>query len=556
VAKRRIYQLFPVAVALLTLGAFLPALENGWVDWDDRENFLDNPDWLGLGPSQLKWMWTTHLMGHYIPVTWMTLGFDYKLWGMDAAGYHLSNILWHAANAVLFYFIAVSLLTFAIPAGSVEMRARIPFGALFAALLFGLHPLRAESVAWITERRDVVSGMFYLLAILIYLRAFQDTSRHPILPWRNYWSCIACFILAILSKEIAVTLPLILLLLDIWPLRRFSGPLQRWFSGQNRRVLLEKIPFLAISVAAGALSLYSASRENLNLPLSLISWPQRLAITVYGLAFYIRKTCAPFHLAPFYPLTRQRVDLAGLPFLASAALIISIAAIAFLTRRRWAALTIALLSYGITLVPVSGIFQNGRQIAADRYSYLACLGWALVAGGALLWAFNVLPRLGRQVLTILAATALGALAWLTWRQVQIWSDPETLWREAMAVEPSFMAANHLGVIFEQRRDYLHAAEEYRLALQMNPNDWDAHFNLAWVQMDLRDWEAAAEEFGFVLRLRPTFADAHRGLGYAEMKQGRLDEAIAQFRIALSLDPRSTDARNNLNEALAQKAAGR
>jgi protein O-mannosyl-transferase len=553
-AKQRIYQLFPLLVALLTLGAFLPALANGWVDWDDKENFLDNPDWRGLGLSQLKWMWTTHLMGHYIPVTWMTLGFDYTLWQMDATGYHLTSILWHAANAVLFYFIAVSLLTFAVPAGSVEMRARIPFAALFAALLFGLHPLRAESVAWITERRDVVSGMFYLLAILIYLRAFQGTSRHPIQARRNYWGSLIFFILAILSKEIALTLPLVLLLLDIWPLGRLSGPFDRWFSGQNRRIWLEKVPFLAVSVVAGAMSLYSASRENIKLPLSLISWGQRLAITVYGLAFYIRKTAAPFRLAPFYPLTLQRVNLAGVPFLAGAALITGVATIAFLTRRRWPALTIAGLAYVITLVPVSGIFQNGRQIAADRYSYLACLGWALLAGGAFLSVSNVLPQIGRRLLAIVAAAALCALAFLTWQQVQIWSDSETLWTEAMAVEPSFMAANHLGVILEHRQDYPHAAEQYRLALQMNPNDWDAHFNLGWVQMDLRNWEAAADEFGFVLRLRPTFANAHRGLGYAWMKQGRLDEAIAQFRIALSLDPRSTDARNNLNEALAAKAA--
>src|SRR5713101_4243176 len=163
--------LVPVLIALVTFAAFLPTLQNQFVKWDDDKNFLDNPHYRGLGWTHLRWMWTTHL-GHYIPLTWMTLGLDYLLWGINPFGYHLTSLLLHAANAVVFFFVVRRILTLALPNPSARGPA-LAVSAGFAALVFAIHPLRVESVAWVTERRDVLSGLFYLLAILVYLRACE-----------------------------------------------------------------------------------------------------------------------------------------------------------------------------------------------------------------------------------------------------------------------------------------------------------------------------------------------------------------------------------------------
>ncbi|HYL76241.1 MAG TPA: tetratricopeptide repeat protein [Bryobacteraceae bacterium] len=534
--ERRVYRILPFTVALLTLLAFLPALQNGFVDWDDPKNIVNNESFRGLGWDQIHWMWTSHLNGHYIPITWMTLGLDYTIWGMDPLGYHLTNILLHAANAVLFYFLAIALFRKAVPQSSPQMRARIPLGALFAALIFAVHPLRAESVAWVTERRDVVSGLFYLAAILVYVRGVQDTPGKPI-QRKYYWACLAIFALGILAKEMLVTLPAVLLILDFYPLGR--PPSKIW---------LGKIPFFLISIADGILSLYIVHGEKMTVSLSVVDWFARLAISTYGLAFYLWKTLLPFHLSPFYAITQHRVDPRGLPFLISLLVVILLAALSFLFRRRIPALPAVTLAYGITLIPVLGIFQNGSQIAADRYSYLACLGWALLAGALLIrWRAIAIP--------LLAAVAVCALVFMTWRQVQVWRDPEALWTQAAAADPSYMAYDNLGLVLSSRGDTAGAIEQYRASIRMFPNYADAHNNLAGSLMSLSQWDDAAREFQIALNLDPNLARAHAGLGYVLMKQSKFGDAIAHFQKALEIDPSLGPVRNYLQQALTQQKSG-
>src|SRR5215510_1121491 len=202
--------LIPLIVAIATVAAFLPAIGNQFVSWDDAKNFVDNPHFRGLGWSQLKWMWTTFHMGHYVPLTWMTLGLDYSLWGMNPAGYHATNLLLHAANAVVLYFVARRL--FALAARNVTGESSSPdrfvLPAAIAALVFAIHPLRVESVAWITERRDMLSLLFFQSSISAYLRyASSDSGRR-----RLYWLSVAAFFCALLSKATVITLPAVLLL--------------------------------------------------------------------------------------------------------------------------------------------------------------------------------------------------------------------------------------------------------------------------------------------------------------------------------------------------------
>src|SRR5216117_3621169 len=292
-AQRWIRWLAPLLVALFTLAAFLPALQNQFVNWDDKDNFLDNPHYRGLGWIHLWWMWTTHL-GHYIPLTWMTLGLDYLLWGMNPLGYHLTNLLLHAANAVVFFFVVRRLLTLALPSPS-ERGHALAVSAGVAALVFAIHPLRVESVAWVTERRDVLSGLFYLSAILLYLRACERGARGR--GW--YWLAVAVFGCALLSKSMVVNLPVVLLILDVYPLRRLGGAIG-WWSEPARRIYVEKIPFVLLAAAAAAIAVMAQLSKSAMISLAQLSMPGRLAISAYGLSFYLWKMVVPVNLSPFY----------------------------------------------------------------------------------------------------------------------------------------------------------------------------------------------------------------------------------------------------------------
>src|SRR3989442_9206471 len=234
--SRAVSWLVPVLIALVTFAAFSPTLQNQFVSWDDDKNFLENPHYRGLGWTHLHWMWTTH-QGHYIPLTWMTLGLDYLVWGMNPLGYHLTSLLLHAANAVVFFFVVRRILALSLPSPS-ERDHALAVSAGFAALAFAIHPLRVESVAWATERRDVLSRLFYLSAILVYLRACEREERGR--GW--YWAAVGLFACALLSKSMVVNLPIVLLILDVYPLRRLGG-FVGWWSAPLRRVSAGQIPF-------------------------------------------------------------------------------------------------------------------------------------------------------------------------------------------------------------------------------------------------------------------------------------------------------------------------
>src|SRR5881409_3840598 len=372
-AQRWIRWLAPLLIALVTFAAFLPVLQNQFVDWDDQRNFLDNHHYRGLGWTHLRWMWTTHL-GHYIPLTWMTLGLDYLLWGMNPVGYHLTNLLLHAANAVVFFFVVRRLLARALPSPS-ERGHALALSAGFASLVFAIHPLRVESVAWATERRDVLSGLFYLLTLLMYLRACERGARGQ----RLYWLSVALFGCALLSKSMAVSLPIVLLILDVYPLRRLGGSLGCWWSEPARRVYVEKIPFVLLAAAASALAVRAQSLVHSMAPLDQLSVAARLAVSAYGLSFYLWKMIVPSNLSPLYPRPLT-VDPWAMPFVLSYGLVLATTGIALALRRRVPGLSAAWSAYVVVLLPVLGIVQIGSQIAADRYTYLASFGWATLAG--------------------------------------------------------------------------------------------------------------------------------------------------------------------------------
>src|SRR5713101_1832268 len=404
--------LVPVLIAVVTFATFLPALHNQFVNWDDDKNFLENPHYRGLGWTQLSWMWTTH-WGHYIPLTWMTLGLDYLLWGMNPFGYHLTSLLLHVANAVVFFFVVRQLLTRALP-GPSEPGHALAGSAGFAALVFAIHPLRVESVAWVTERRDVLSGLFYLLTILMYLWACERGARGR--GW--YWLSVAAFVCALLSKSMVVNLPVVLLILDVYPLRRLGGAVG-WWSEPARRVYVEKIPFVLLAAAASAIAVMAQLSVHVAASLDHLSMLARLAISAYGVSFYLWKMVVPVNLSPLYELS-PNLNPWATPFILSYGLVLAITVLVLALRRRVPGLPAAWVTYIVVLLPVLGIFQSGSQIAADRYTYLAGLGSAILAGAGLLSCWHAT----RFLIPVCAVCLLAGLGVLTWNQAQIWHDSE------------------------------------------------------------------------------------------------------------------------------------
>src|SRR5437867_2441683 len=549
-AQRWVCWLAPLLVVLFTLTAFLPTLQNQFVNWDDAENFLDNPHYRGLGWTHLRWMWTTH-RGHYIPLTWMTLGLDYLLWGMKPVGYHLTNLLLHAANAVVFFFVVRRILTRALRSPS-ERGHALAVSAGFAALVFAIHPLRVESVAWATERRDVLSGLFYLSAILMYLRACERGARGR----RWYWLSVAVFGCALLSKSMVVNLPVVLLILDVYPLRRLGGSLG-WWSAPARRIYVEKIPFVLLAAAASAIALMAQLSHSTMVAVAQLSALGRLAVSVYGLSFYLWKTVAPVNLSPLYELP-PTVNPWAPPFLLSYGLVVAITAIALAFRRRVPGLPAALLAYVVILLPVLGLFQSGPQIAADRYTYLAGLGWASLAGAGLLscWRTSRTSKTGTPTTLPIAGVAtcvVVGLGALTWNQAQVWHDSEKLWTHALARDPqSSIAENNLGVVRADQSKLAEAIEHYQRALQMRPDYADAYFNLGNALFQQGKLAEASDHYRQALAIKRDHARAHNNWGVVLARQGKLAEAGDHFQAALHIGPDNADAHTNLGNALFQQ----
>jgi Tfp pilus assembly protein PilF len=540
--------LIPVLIALVTLTAFLPSLQNGFVGWDDATNFLDNPHYRGLAWTHLRWMWTTHL-GHYIPLTWMTFGLDYLLWGMNPFGYHLTSLLLHAANAVVFFFLVRRLLRLALPSRSERGHALV-VSAGFAALMFAIHPLRVESVAWATERRDILSGLFYLATILMYLRACEEGARSR--GW--YWLSVAVFVCALLSKSMVVNLPVVLLILDVYPLRRLGG-FVGWWSAPARRVYAEKIPFVLLAAAASAIAVMAQSSVHSAVSLAQLSVAGRLAISTYGLSFYLWKMVVPLNLSPLYEL-RPPVNPGATPFILSYGIVVAITALALVLRRRVPGLPAAWLAYVVVLVPVLGIFQSGPQIAADRYTYLAGFGWTILAGASMLscWQTSRRSETGTPITLSIASVAICLVVGfgvLTWNQAQVWHESERLWTHALAIDPdSFVAHGNLGTALAQKGKLAEAIDHYREALRIKPDYADALYNLGVALAEQGKLAEAVEHYQQALKIRPDYPEALNNLGVALSQQGKPAEASERFRQALKIKPDDADAHHNWGVALA------
>lgn len=385
-----------IAAALFTAVAavFLPALRYPFLSWDDRSNIVEN-GLLKFDASGLLFMLTGSRLGHWQPASWLSLALDRAMWGDDPLGFHLTNVLLHAAGAALLYLLARRLKL-----GG----ARSEAPAVLAALFWAVHPLRVESVAWVTERRDVLCGVLALGAALAYVRGLEDAA------WRRRAFVLTG--LAMTAKVFAVVLPAAWLLLDL----RLAGA-PRW---------REKIPYLPMSLGVLALNIAAQDGSGASVSFADFGFGHRLAQAFYGVAFYPWKTLLPTGLAPLY---ERSILLEPFPFTVAAACVSTAALALSLTRRRVDGPSQAALAYLILLLPALGFFKSGRMIAADRWSYLPAIPLSLLAAAAVSRALE-----GRARLAAGAAITL-ALAAATWRQLPVWSSDEAVWTRAVAASP-------------------------------------------------------------------------------------------------------------------------
>ena len=529
-----------VLISVAVLAAFWPTLHADFISWDDNANFLDNPHFRGLTWQNLRWMFTTLRMSNYQPLSWLVSGLGYSIWGMKPFGYHATSLALHILNTALFYLLATRLLRLVSPKRGND--AALPVAAAFAALFFALHPLRVESVAWLSGQHDLQAAAFYLLAILCYLQACSDEAR------RRRWlmGCTALFAASMLSKVNGITFPIALLVLDYYPLRRLPQNPRHWLQPQHRQVWREKAPLLAVAVAAGVVSLV-ARRQTLEL--QPLSFGFRIQQAFYGLAFYFGKTVAPVELTPIYPFPAD-LRLPPTAVAAASVLVLGLTAVLLHQRRHWPSGLVAWTYYVITLLPVLGLISFSTQLAADRYTYLPCMAWAMLGGTAVLAGLRRMRTQYRYLLSAGLASVLLLLAGLSWRQSKLWHDSETLFRYVLALNPDIPEAhNHLGFVMMNQRRTDEGMAEYRKALALKPDYVRAMNNLGLALLHEGHPADAAEQYRKALSLQPDYAFGHNNLGLALMYLGRAAEALPHFQKAVDLAPDYVMAYANLGGAL-------
>ena len=563
-----------LSIALLTFLVYLPSLGGGFVNWDDDVYVTNNPQIWTLDPGFLGWVFTSFVNYNWYPITILSLAVDHALWGLEPMGYHLTNTLLHTINTLLVFTLALRLVAVAKKeTGGSAATGPTSRDAVFAtivaaatALLFGVHPLHVESVAWVSERKDVLYACFFLLSIIAYLKyARGHTDKADKADMANgsrearrplyYAASLLFFILSLMSKPMAVTLPMVLLILDYYPLKRL-GDTGR---APSSRVLLEKLPFFAPSLLLSVITVWAQNQGDALLTLGAHPIWARLLVMAYGYVFYLYKMLVPLELAPFYPM-EPVARLLTAKYIGSAALVLAITwYLARFARHhaRLRPLCAAWFFYLVTLLPVSGIIQSGGQATADRFTYIPLLGPFLLFGlGAgwlyARWVYERSSGKKRRVAVLAALVVLifGALSYKSVTQILIWKDSLSLWTHEVELYPGVSSTVHtnLGIAQAESGNIDGAMENFRTALRLNPKEASGHINLASSLMSLGKWTEAIAELKDALRLEPGAPNAHYNLGVIYLHMKRTESAVTEFKTTLRLDPWHFRAFNKLGEA--------
>ena len=511
-----------VALAAMTLVVFSPTLDAGFLKWDDQLYVTANTHVLaGLTWQGLWWALTTAHSPYWHPLTWLSHMADVQLFGLDAGSHHLVSVVIHVVNAVLLFDLLRS-----------ATRAHWP--SAFVAAMFAVHPLHVESVAWIAERKDVLSVFFSLLALRFYIVYVSGGLR------RHFWAAVALFICAVMCKPMAITLPLVLLLLDFWPLQRRAS----WG---------EKTPFLVVAAVASAATVAVQWNVGAVAGLDLFSWSRRFANAVMSYGLYLRDALWPSRLAAFYPWTAQII---WWQLLIAVTALVAITVAAFTWRRRYPFVLAGWLWYLITLLPVIGLVQVGEQSRADRFMYFPLVGLSIIVA----WGMATLASRTRgwtgRLIPLAATAAIVGCSIAARSQVRYWHDDVTLWRHATEVtDRNYLAYDLLGLAQKERHEWDAALASYSEALSFSPPRQPefaalVHNNIAYVLVQQGKLPDAIAHYRRAIAIRPELPESHLDLGATLVMAGKAADAVPHYQEAIRLKPGMAPAYNGLGAALA------
>lgn len=510
-----------VALVAITCAAFSRVRSNAFLNYDDNVYVTANEHVLrGLNSQSLAWACTSFYAANWHPVTWLSHMLDIELFGLDAGRHHLSSLLLHAINTVLLFLLLIRMT------GAVWRPAAV-------AGLFAIHPLHVESVAWIAERKDVLSTLFWLLTLAAWLRWLASKTR------ARYALVLLAYALGLMTKPMLVTLPYALLLLDYWPLKRGGFP----------TLWKEKAPLFAMSAMSCVVTVVAQRSGGAIQTLERFTFPERLANALIAYAGYLGKTVWPTSLAVFYPY--PHVSLFSWPAAGSAILLAGVTTLVLRFARMTPYLTVGWLWYVGTLFPVIGLVQAGLQSMADRYTYVPLIGVfiAIVWGAA---AFAEWSAWSRRVVTAAAFVSFGALFAVTRAQVACWSGNRTLLEHALAVTSNnVIAHNNLAGVLLAEGQLPAAIEQLEEALRLDPGSAMVRYNLADLLIRVGRIHEGIDQYAALRRAEPRSVDLAVRLGQLLTKDNRLPEAIESYQNAVALDPMRAEVRNNLGIALAQ-----
>jgi Tfp pilus assembly protein PilF len=516
-----------MAVIGLVVATFIPYWQvrnHAFVLWDDYSLIVDNPPVAsGLSWENIKWALTATQPEYWHPMTWLSHMLDCSLYGLNPKGHHLNNLLIHGVNTVLLFLVLR------------RMTGRF-WRSFLVAALFSLHPLHVESVAWVSERKDVLSALFWLLSMWAYTHYVHRSS------FSSFLVSLLFFAFGLMTKPMVVTLPFVLLLLDYWPLDRFRG------GGKDRRhlisrVIMEKVPFLILSAMVSFMTIYVLQNRGSIASSAVIPVKARIANALFSYVDYMGKMLWPKDLACIYPYTSY--SLISVKIIGSFLLLVSITFVVFRFRHRMPHMFTGWFWYLGTLVPVLGLIQVGAQAMSDRYTYIPLIGFFIL----IVWSVEKLIQhwsISRAIVSQFAILLLILLTMLTWSQVTTWRDSRTLFTHASAVTPgNFMAHFNLGNLLVDQGRFEDGYDHLLEARRIDPGNVAVNNNLGSLCVKMGKYGEAVTHYSKALEIDPGQPKVHNNLGNVLAKLGRFEEAVGHYSEALRLSPRFKEARYNL-----------
>jgi protein O-mannosyl-transferase len=518
--KKKYIYLIVILLIVAICAAFGRTVGHDFINFDDNVYVTENSHIRsGISPNEISWAFSTKYFNLWLPLTLLSFMLDYQLYGLNAGGYHLTNLILHILSTLLLFWL-FNRMTQAV------------WKSAFVAALFALHPLHAESVAWIAERKDVLSAFFWMITLCLYVFYTEKPAV------KRYLLVIFSFILALLSKPMVVTLPAVMILLDYWPLKRFAS--RKGTTDLILWQLKEKLPFFILSLILVIITLYSPGTSITK----NFSDPSQLAKASVNFVMYLGKTFWPHDMAIYYPFN---MDVSTGRIWGAVSLIVIISAAVIIIAKRMPYLFVGWMWYVITLMPVVGIIQIGTHAMADRYHYLPSIGIGIVVA----WGIPFLIKsenIHKKVLLPTGIAIMTLLAILTWQQCGYWKNSITLFGRALQVtKNNYIAHNHLASALVKNRKFEEAIYHYNEAIRINPIYADAYYNRGIAYYTIGQKKRALEDFTEAIRMIPESsksASAYHNIGTTYFDLGQHQFAIDNFSKAIALKPDYADAWNN------------